>query len=508
MERPHARPGLPGKYLILATSVALLAGGGLMAANASQGGSSAKASGTAAGTVEQVAQRGTETGTADVNGAAGARTAGAGQVCDRGAKWLRVRFDQLSLRGGDTVTLKGSEGGSYTLTAANWPGRAFHTRAFQGECVSVTPKLSNPGSRFSIDAYQSGASSLVRTSVTVAAAGDICGGDVCGETARLVSAMRPEAVLTAGDNAYERGTLSEYNRTYDPTWGRFNRIVHPAPGNHEYKTRDASGYFSYFEGKGVNVGGRGRGFYSYDVGDWHMVSLNTGGGVSYSAGSEQEKWLRADLRASTKPCTMATWHHPMFSSGDHGDQRASSALYKALTDFKADVVVSGHDHHYERFAPAMADGRKDAANGVRELLIGTGGRGLYSSTQNSRGPSEKFNKNTHGVGEFQLSSTGYSFNFRPIAGRTFTDSVSGTCHNKGRGGGAAPAPAPSAPAVVPSSSVAASSASSTASPARRGGVPVTTLRSPHGSDHASPSPRGADAEVTDGEEGGVEEADD
>lgn len=367
-------------------------------------------------------------------GTSSARTSdsGAGQsattrrICAQDAQWLRLEFDKLTLRGKDTITLSGSDGGRYTLTGRNTQGKAFHTRAFEGRCVTVSPDLKDPGSRYSITSYQSGQTPLSEESVTVAAAGDLCG-TACDQTAEVVSAMGPQAVITAGDNAYEDGTIEEYETNYDPYWGQFNDIVYPTPGNHEYQGGNANGYFQYYGERGVPTGDKG--YYSFDVGEWHMVALNSN--VNTYAGSTQEQWLRGDLAASTKPCTMAFWHHPRFSSGHHGDNTASTALYKALTDYRADVVVNGHDHHYERFAPAMADGRADSARGLRQFVIGTGGRALYSDTRDSAGPSEKFQNNTFGVGRFQLDATGYSFDFKPVAGRSFTDSVSGQCHAKG-----------------------------------------------------------------------------
>jgi hypothetical protein len=384
--------------------------------------------------VEQVAQGGASDGRSALSGAFG--TASAPQkVCDPGAKWLRVRFDELMLHGSDSVTVAGSEGGRYTLTGKNWTGKAFHTKAFEGDCVTVTAKLAHPDSSYSVDGYQSGEQALAEESVVVAAAGDICG-SACNQTDDVVSAMNPAALITAGDNAYDKGTLSQYTKKYDPYWGKFNSIVHPTAGNHEYKTSGAEGYFDYYQSKGVETGPRGKGYYSFDVGDWHMVALNSN--ISAQAGSTQEKWLRADLAASTKPCTMAYWHHARFSTGDHGDSTRAAALYKALTDYKADVAVVGHDHSYERFAPAMVNGKKDTANGMRQFVIGTGGKSLYSERESTVGPSEVFNMDTFGVGRFELTSTGYSFAFQPVKGREFTDSVSGTCHKKG--GGTDPAP--------------------------------------------------------------------
>ena len=350
-------------------------------------------------------------------------------LCDTNARWLRPRVTALDLHGNDTVTLTGSAGGTYTLTAANWPGKAFHTRAFPGSCLTVTPHLADPASRYAVDSYQYGTTDLANASVTVAGAGDICG-TACNQTDDLIASINPVAVYTAGDNAYESGTLSEFNNNYNPTWGQFKAKTYPAPGNHEYNTSGASGYFDYFNGVGNatgRAGERGKGYYSYDVGDWHFIVLNTD--ITHSAGSTQEKWLRADLAANTKPCTAAYTHHPRFSSGDHGDDTSVGPFFQALYDYHADLLMYGHDHHYERFAPAKPDGTVDNANGLRSLLIGTGGRALYTAKSTSAGPSEVFNNNTFGVGKFQLTATGYTMDFVPVAGRTFTDHVTGNCHN-------------------------------------------------------------------------------
>ncbi|MFJ9931652.1 RICIN domain-containing protein [Streptomyces virginiae] len=427
MQEPQPRQRHYGRNLLIATSLAALIGGAFVV-SASAGQSPADQAGGSAA-VAQLAQPGAKLGTAKVSGDGSQASAAAeSRVCDDGAGWMRLKFADLSLRGSDTVTLTGSSGDTYTLTAGNATGKEFFTRAFGGGCVTVKPKLAQAGSSFSIDAYQSGKEALAAASVRLAAVGDICG-EACNQTASVVSAMSPAAVVTAGDNAYESGKLSEFNGAYDKNWGKFNSIVHPSPGNHEYKTSGAKGYFDYYQSKGVKTGDRDKGYYSVDVGDWHLVSLNSN--ISTSAGSAQEKWLRADLAASTKPCTMAYWHHARFSGGDHGDSGGTAPLLKALTDYKADVAVWGHDHHYERFAPAMSNGTKDTANGIRSFVIGTGGRALYSKRSSTAGPSEVFNNNTYGVGQFDLTSTGYSFNFKPVAGRSFTDSVSGTCHAKG-----------------------------------------------------------------------------
>ncbi len=266
--------------------------------------------------------------------------------------------------------------------------------------------------------------------ITVAVAGDVCG-SACNQTDDVITGIGPDAVLIPGDIAYESGTLSEFNGAYNTHWGKFNNIVHPSPGNHEYYTSGASGYFQYFGNNNVEVGTSSQPYYSFNLGDWHFVSLNSN--VSSTASSAQVTWLKNDLAASTQPCTMAYWHHPRFSSGDHGDDTKMSAVWDALVAAKADVVVQGHDHSYERFAPALSNGT-DSSTGLRSFVIGTGGRSLYSSTQSSDGTQEAFQNDTFGVGEFDLTATGYDFNFRPVAGRDYTDHVSGTCKSKGTTG--------------------------------------------------------------------------
>lgn len=349
------------------------------------------------------------------------------QVCAASdSRWVRVRFKELTLIGKDTVTVTGSAGGKYTLKATKWQGKAFYTRAFQGNCVTVKPNFASSASSYRVDAYQAG----ILATVTVAAAGDICG-SACNQTRPLVEAMNPAAVITAGDNAYESGTLSEYNNSYNPQWGVFKSKTFPTPGNHEYVTANAKGYFDYFNGVGQatgRAGDRTKGYYSYDVGDWHFVALNSN--IAKTASSAQVQWLRADLAASTKPCTAAYWHHSRFAAGNYGDNTSVQPFFQALYDYKADLVVSGHDHNYIRFAPSKPDGTKDATNGVRQLLIGTGGRALYGAGGTTKATIEKKDYNTFGVGKLTLTATGYTAAFIPVAGRTFTDTVQGTCHPK------------------------------------------------------------------------------
>jgi len=259
----------------------------------------------------------------------------------------------------------------------------------------------------------------------VLAAGDIASCSSAGDeaTAALL-AGRPGTVLTLGDNVYNNGTATEFATCYAPSWGAELARTRPAPGNHDYNTAGASGYFGYF---GAAAGDPAKGYYSFDVGAWHLVALNSNcaaiGGCG--AGSAQETWLRADLAAHPADCTLAYWHHPRFSSGLHGDQAAMQPIFQALDDLDADIVLAGHDHDYERFAPQTAAGVADAA-GVREFVVGTGGRSHYGFGVISTN-SEVRNGDTYGILQLTLHAASYDWQFIPEAGKTFTDSGSAAC---------------------------------------------------------------------------------
>jgi len=259
-------------------------------------------------------------------------------------------------------------------------------------------------------------------------AGDIAscssGGDE--QTADLLDGI-PGTVFTAGDIAYPDGSAANFADCYNPTWGRHKARTRPAPGNHEYLTPGAAGYFGYF---GTAAGPPATGYYSYDLGDWHIVVINSNcskiGGCQ--AGSAQETWLRADLAASTKTCTAAIWHHPLFTSGaNHAPATEMLPIFQALYDAGAEVVITGHNHQYERFAPQDPAGVLDLPRGIRHFVAGTGGASHYGF-----GPaapnSEVRNGDTYGVLKLTLRTDGYDFEFVPEAGKTFTDSGSGTCH--------------------------------------------------------------------------------
>lgn len=267
------------------------------------------------------------------------------------------------------------------------------------------------------------------------AAGDIaeCGAPHARETAALLKRL-PGTVATLGDNAYEQGSRDEFANCYDPTWGEEKRRTKPAVGNHEYETRGARGYFGYF---GDAAGSKQTGYYSYDLGSWHIIVLNSNcddaGGCE--AASSQGRWLRADLDANPAICTLAYWHHPLFSSGKvHGGDVAMREFWTLLYDAGADIVLAGHEHNYERFAPQDPDGERDPRKGIREFVVGTGGASLYLFGE-PMPLSEARNANTFGVLALTLRPKRYDWEFMPVTGgargtmRTpFTDAGSGRCH--------------------------------------------------------------------------------
>jgi hypothetical protein len=260
-------------------------------------------------------------------------------------------------------------------------------------------------------------------SVVLVGAGDIatCGSGGDEETANLLDAIEG-TVFTAGDNAYPNGTASEFASCYGPSWGRHKARTRPAIGNHEYNTAAATGYFGYF---GAAAGEAGKGYYSYDLGTWHIIALNSN--LDMSAGSPEETWLRTDLAEHQARCTLAVWHHPRFSSGHHGSSTTVQPLWQALYDAGADVVIAGHDHIYERFAPQTPDGLVDLARGIRGFVVGTGGAGLYA-LEHPAANSEVRNNTTRGVLKLTLYSDRYDWTFVPVAGSSFTDSGSASCH--------------------------------------------------------------------------------
>nr|MDP8942776.1 metallophosphoesterase [Actinomycetota bacterium] len=243
-------------------------------------------------------------------------------------------------------------------------------------------------------------------------------------TARALESLRPDAVATLGDNQYPGGSLADFSASFDPTWGRLKAAIRPAPGNHEYATAGAAGYFDYF---GAAAGDRANGYYSYDLGAWHVVVLNSNCGiVSCAPGSAQLTWLEDDLARHPRACVLAYWHHPRFSSGRHGDDPSMQPAWEILAYAGADVVLSGHDHDYERFAPIDAAGVV-SPRGMRQFVVGTGGKSLYALGP-PRGGSEVRDSSAFGVLALTLHPAGYSWRFVPEEGAAFADTGSDACH--------------------------------------------------------------------------------
>jgi PKD repeat protein len=254
-------------------------------------------------------------------------------------------------------------------------------------------------------------------------AGDIaeCGSTADDATAALLDGIGG-TVFTLGDNAYPDGTSRQYLECYAGSWGRHRSRTRPAPGNHEYNTRNAAGYFDYF---GAAAGSPAEGYYSYEAGTWHVIVLNSS--IAREPGSAQERWLRADLAAHANVCTLAYWHHPRFSSSSHGGDASVAPFWDALYAAGADVVLAGHDHVYERFAPQTPSGKADAQRGVRAFVVGTGGKNAYGFGRPAPN-SEVRNSGTPGVLKLTLTSGAYAWEFVPAAGYGFRDSGSGSCH--------------------------------------------------------------------------------
>jgi choice-of-anchor A domain-containing protein len=255
-------------------------------------------------------------------------------------------------------------------------------------------------------------------------AGDIadCGSNAAGATAQLLDSI-PGTVFTLGDNAYPDGATDEYNNCYEPTWGHHKARTHPALGDNDYNTGTASPSFDYF---GAALGDPNKGYYSYDVGAWHIITLNSNcseiGGCGLD--SDQGRWLQADLAAHPTACILAIHHQPLFSSG--GGSTAVQDFWEPLYAAGADIVLSGHRHTYERFAQQDPSGVADPGRGIRQFVVGTGGASLHSF--DSEAPnSEVRNDTTHGVLKLTLHPTSYDWEFVPIAGETFTDSGSTNC---------------------------------------------------------------------------------
>jgi acid phosphatase type 7 len=261
------------------------------------------------------------------------------------------------------------------------------------------------------------------SSAVLVGAGDIAKCDVpvpgAEKTARLLDSMSG-TVFVAGDNAYMNGSASDYRNCYDSSWGRHRSRTRPVPGNHEYQTAGAAGYFEYF---GANAGPGGLGYYSYTLGSWLVLALNSE--IPVGTGSPQLQWVRDQL-ASSPRCTLVYWHRPLFSSGRNGPNADMRELWRVLYSMNADVVLNGHDHIYERFAPQTPDGQPDPVKGIRQFIVGTGGAPPYEAR--GAAANSEVVASVLGVGSFTLQDGAYAWAFIPVEGEAFRDSGTGVCH--------------------------------------------------------------------------------
>jgi Calcineurin-like phosphoesterase len=291
--------------------------------------------------------------------------------------------------------------------------------------ASASPSVS-PSSSPPAPAESEGTTAPAQDAV-VLAAGDIgaCDSDGDEQTAAMLDGL-DGTILALGDLAYESGTAEQFAACYDPSWGRFRSRTWPVPGNHEYETSGAGPYFEYF---GAAAGAPGQGWYSFDLGAWHLIALNSNcdeiGGCELD--SPQADWLRADLAGNDAACTLAYWHHPRWSSGsEHGVDPRTDALWRMLAVAGADIVLTAHDHVYERFVPMDADGAA-AANGMVEFVVGTGGRSRYGFSK-ILATSATHDNATYGVLQLTLHPSGYDWEFVSATGTRFADSGSADCH--------------------------------------------------------------------------------
>jgi acid phosphatase type 7 len=330
-----------------------------------------------------------------------------------------------------------SSNGSMSSVAPVTGTHTYDTEGNYTVTITVTNQRGDSGT---------GSVNVDATAPVLLAAGDIgdCGRTSDDSTAMLLDTMQG-IVTPLGDDAYPDGAPADYNNCYAPTWGRQKARTKPVPGNHDYDcglwnttlpgcTSPAAGYFGYF---GAAAGDPSTGYYDYTLGSWLVIVLNTGTDkpVNYQAGSPQEQWLRAELASHSQQCVVAMFHHPRFSTVASRDSITyyTAGIWNALYEYGADLVLNGHDHAYQRFAPQRPDGTRDDAFGIREIAAGTGGgETLYGLSDPPPVGSniEVSNWHTHGILKVTLRDGGYDWKFVPSSGATFTDSGSGTCHGR------------------------------------------------------------------------------
>ena len=363
--------------------------------------------------------------------------------------------------GSDFDTLLGiytgaAVGSLTTVTANDNDGAAMTSRVSFSATAGTTYMIA-------VDGYN-GARGSVTLNWSLAAPGDpmlvaagdqhACDGNGDDRTAALVGPLGPTLVLPLGDASGENGFLGEYTGCYDPTWGAFKSISRPVPGNHDYEgDSTASGYFTYF---GPSAGTPGQGWYSYDVGAWHVLALNSNCGLvgGCGTGSPEVQWIKQDLTAHPAACTLAYFHHPLYASTpEPGYNGPVHDIYQALYAGGADLVVNAHTRSYERFAPQDADGHLDNQYGLREIVVATGGATL-DPTNNHSANSEAWQASTLGVLKLTLHPTAYDWQFVPVAGGSYSDSGTGNCHSgkpnvrQSPGAGATTPPGTNGPGAV------------------------------------------------------------
>jgi hypothetical protein len=338
--------------------------------------------------------------------------------------------------------------GAATVSAAGgWTTIRLATPAQDSGLLNLALTSSRPLTFHSRETGQRPTLALTRTpSPVIAAAGQIgcdptspsfnggAGTDVeCGmrRTGDLLAGMQPSlaAVLALGDNQYPCGAYSDFMAAFDPAWGRVKSLIHPVMGNHDFAcdfSNTGPGYFQYF---GAAAGTPGQGWYSFDVGRWHVIALNSEcsavGGCE--ATSPQGHWLQADLAAHPAKCTLAFWHYPRFASGVEGNQAPVAPFWDLLYTAGVDIILNAHEHDYERFAPQNPAGQVDPARGIREFVVGTGGRMLHGFTFD--GANSEFRSNASwGVLKLTLRPTSYAWQFVPVTAGAVVDAGSGACH--------------------------------------------------------------------------------
>jgi acid phosphatase type 7 len=301
--------------------------------------------------------------------------------------------------------------------------RVRHLFALAALSVACGGTRSNPGGP------SVGPPPLVPQTVILVGAGDIgdCSpladsGVHARDTGKLLEAIAPDAIFTAGDNAYPLGSTDDFRNCYEPAWGRFKSKTYPVPGNHDYIQPGALPYFQYF-GDRTGPEGFRAGYYSYNLGNWHILALN-----SLISAAEQIPWVRQDLDEHRTRCTLAYWHYPVFTSGPSNgtaDQRVMRDIWRVLFEQGVDVVVNGHDHLYERFLPQDGDGRPNPTLGMTEFVVGTGGAPMYQFGVTAL--NSAFRLQAYGVLKLTLRQEDYDSLFVPVTGAP-TDAYHGTCH--------------------------------------------------------------------------------